>query len=555
MLKDEIVFQKEKDSNVQIAKSMIVLLELILIVFFLNLAGVLELGRGKFVIYTMILIVLDIIPILLVLVFKINNKWTKYVILSLLAVMSSMAYAVFSHNATILLPIPIIIARIYNDAKVAKQVEYLTIFTMFWAHIFAPVLSIVEIEPLGTRYESLLFGFVPRVFIIMCISKMIYMNLNTYNQTIDQMMEYNELSEKTTNGLKRVFIESHEMLASDNFEIFLTNATASIFRIVKYLRGNREEFASIVAIKNVNGKFYALNEQYIRIDNDITIKDGNFSVDFHDKKIVVPLINETNEGGCVINDEYVLFTGYEKDELVLFVLLDLAMDYNDSAVADTMKVLYNSIRMCTAAKRVTDAMNYSQEQLIRSLAEMSESKSKETGQHIKRVSEYMRVFGSSICKTNRECDNLACAAMLHDIGKLIVPSSILDKPGKLTAEEFEKIKEHTSYGGELLKDVPGEMMEMARNIAMYHHERWDGKGYNKIKGNNINFYARYVSVIDVFDALISKRCYKEAWPLEQAYDEIVNNSGTQFAPEAVKLFKEKYKELVDVYNKYPDLVD
>ena len=98
-------------------------------------------------------------------------------------------------------------------------------------------------------------------------------------------------------------------------------------------------------------------------------------------------------------------------------------------------------------------------------------------------------------------------------------------------------------------------MEMARNIAMYHHERWDGKGYNKIKGNNINFYARYVSVIDVFDALISKRCYKEAWPLEQAYEEIVNNSGTQFAPEAVKLFKEKYNELVEVYNKYPDLVD
>lgn len=555
MVKDELVFQKEKDSNVQIAKAMIVLLELILIVLFLNLAGVLELGRGKFVIYTMILIVLDIIPILLVLVFKINNKWTKYVILSLLAVMSSMAYAVFSHNATILLPIPIIIARIYNDAKVAKQVEYLTIFTMFWAHIFAPVLSIVEIEPLGTRYESLLFGFVPRVFIIMCISEMIYTNLNTYNQTIDQMMEYNELSEKTTNGLKRVFIESHEMLSSDTFEIFLTKATASIFRIVKYLRGNREEFASIVAIKNVNGNFCALNEKYYRIDNDIVINDGNFTVDFHDKKIAVPLINETNEGSCVINDEYVLFTGYEKDELVLFVLLDLVMDNKDIAVVDTMKVLYNSIRMCTTAKRVTDAMNYSQEQLIRSLAEMSESKSKETGQHIKRVSEYMRVLGASICKTNRECDNLACAAMLHDIGKLIVPSSILDKPGKLTAEEFEKIKEHTKYGGELLKDIPGEMMEMARNIAMYHHERWDGKGYNKIKGNNINYYARYVSVIDVFDALISKRCYKDAWPLEQAYDEIVNNSGTQFAPEAVKVFKEKYNELVEVYNKYPDVVE
>lgn len=555
MVKDELVFQKEKDSNIQIAKSMIVLLELIVILLLLNLAGVLELEKERFAVYSLILIVLDVIPILVVLVFKINNKWTKYIILISLAIMSSMAYAVFSHNATILLPMPIIIARIYNDIKVAKQIEYMTIFTTFWAHIFAPRLSIVAIEPLSTQNDSLLYGFLPRVFILMCISEMIYTNLNTYNQTIDQMMEYNELSEKTTNGLKRVFIESHEMLSSDTFEIFLTKATASIFRIVKYLRGNREEFASIVAIKNVNGNFCALNEKYYRIDNDIVINDGNFTVDFHDKKIAVPLINETNEGSCVINDEYVLFTGYEKDELVLFVLLDLVMDNKDTAVVDTMKVLYNSIRMCTTAKRVTDAMNYSQEQLIRSLAEMSESKSKETGQHIKRVSEYMRVLGTSICKTNRECDNLACAAMLHDIGKLIVPSSILDKPGKLTAEEFEKIKEHTKYGGELLKDIPGEMMEMARNIAMYHHERWDGKGYNKIKGNNINYYARYVSVIDVFDALISKRCYKDAWPLEQAYDEIVNNSGTQFAPEAVKVFKEKYNELVEVYNKYPDVVE
>lgn len=555
MVKDELVFQKEKDSNIQIAKSMIVLLELIVILLLLNLAGVLELEKERFAVYSLILIVLDVIPILVVLVFKINNKWTKYIILISLAIMSSMAYAVFSHNATILLPMPIIIARIYNDIKVAKQIEYMTIFTTFWAHIFAPRLSIVAIEPLSTQNDSLLYGFLPRVFILMCIFEMIYTNLNTYNQTIDQMMEYNELSEKTTNGLKRVFIESHEMLSSDTFEIFLTKATASIFRIVKYLRGNREEFASIVAIKNVNGNFCALNEKYYRIDNDIVINDGNFTVDFHDKKIAVPLINETNEGSCVINDEYVLFTGYEKDELVLFVLLDLVMDNKDIAVVDTMKVLYNSIRMCTTAKRVTDAMNYSQEQLIRSLAEMSESKSKETGQHIKRVSEYMRVLGASICKTNRECDNLACAAMLHDIGKLIVPSSILDKPGKLTAEEFEKIKEHTKYGGELLKDIPGEMMEMARNIAMYHHERWDGKGYNKIKGNNINYYARYVSVIDVFDALISKRCYKDAWPLEQAYDEIVNNSGTQFAPEAVKVFKEKYNELVEVYNKYPDVVE
>ncbi len=552
MLRDDIMLKKEKDANVQISYSLLLLVGLFIISLILDLAGVFKLNKSSFSLYIAIMTIIALIPVTLVVHFKINNKWSKYIIILTLALLSGMGYSVLTHNVSILLPVPLIIARIYNDLKVSRYAEYITIFTTFWAHVLAPIVSIVQIDPLRNQQESLLYGFLPKVIILLVISRMTCTNLKSYNQTIDQMMEYNEISEKTTNGLKRVFIESHEMLGSDNYEVFLTNATASIFRIVKYLRGTREEFASIVAVKNVQGEFIAHNEKYHRIDNEIKAEDNKLVVDFGERRISIPLVNESNEGNCVINDDYVLFTGYEKDELVLFVIMDLKLDKSDVAVADTMKVLYNSIRMCTTAKRVMDAMNYSQEQLIRSLSEMSESKSKETGQHVKRVAEYMRVFGSSICKSNRECDNLACASMLHDIGKLIVPTEILEKPGKLTAEEFEKIKEHTAYGGELLRDVPGEMMEMARNIALHHHERWDGKGYSKVKGNDINFYARYVSVIDVFDALISKRCYKAAWSLEDAYDEIVKNEGTQFAPEAVKLFKEKYNDLVAVYNKYPD---
>lgn len=552
MIKDDIIMKKEQDANVQIAYSLLALIGLFVICLILDLTGVFILDKKIFTLCIAIMILIALVPVITILWLKINNKWSKYVIIISLCLLAAMGYTILTHNVIMLLPMPIVVARVYNDQKVSTQATSLTIFTMFWAHVLAPMFSIVEIDPLRTQQESLLYGFLPRIFMVIAVSKLTNTNLKSYNQTIDQMMEYNKISEKTTNGLKRVFIESHEMLGSDNYEIFLTNATASIFRIVKYLRGTREEFASIIAIKDVTGEFIAHNEKYLRIDNEIVVDEENLEVDFCNRKLKIPLRNESNEGTCVINDRFVLFTGYEKDELVLFAILDLKLDKSDSAIVDTMKVLYNSIRMCTTAKRVTDAMNYSQEQLIRSLAEMSESQSKETGQHVKRVAEYMRVLGNNICKTNRECDNLACASMLHDIGKLIVPTEILEKPGKLTAEEFEKIKEHTKYGGELLKDVPGEMMEMARNIAMHHHERWDGKGYGKVKGHDIYFYARYVSVIDVFDALISKRCYKDAWPLEQAYEEIVRNSGTQFAPEAVKLFKEKYEELVDVYNKYPD---
>jgi HD-GYP domain-containing protein (c-di-GMP phosphodiesterase class II) len=142
--------------------------------------------------------------------------------------------------------------------------------------------------------------------------------------------------------------------------------------------------------------------------------------------------------------------------------------------------------------------------------------------------------------------------MLHDVGKLIIPDEILEKPGKLTDEEYAVIKKHTAYGADLLKDVQGDMMKMAYDIALEHHERWDGKGYMGLKGEDINYYARYVAVIDVFDALISKRSYKKAWTVEEAYEEIVKNSGTQFAPEAVEVFKERFEELKKVHEKYPD---
>jgi HD-GYP domain-containing protein (c-di-GMP phosphodiesterase class II) len=197
-------------------------------------------------------------------------------------------------------------------------------------------------------------------------------------------------------------------------------------------------------------------------------------------------------------------------------------------------------------------LKQSQEELIYSFSAISESKSEQTGQHIKRVSEYMRVMGKSICRSTEEQNALACAAMLHDVGKLMIPPEILDKPDKLTEEEYEIIKSHNKFGAALLKGVQGDMMKMAYDIALEHHERWDGKGYLGLKGEEISYYARYVSVIDVFDALISRRSYKNPWTVEEAYAEIIKHNGTQFAPDAIRVFQERFEELVKVHEMYPD---
>lgn len=194
----------------------------------------------------------------------------------------------------------------------------------------------------------------------------------------------------------------------------------------------------------------------------------------------------------------------------------------------------------------------SQEELIYAFAEISENKSKMTGEHIKRVSEYMKVLAKASGFTTDYIDKLAVASMMHDIGKLMIPEEILDKPDKLTDEEYAIMKNHVLYGEALLKKCPGDIMQIAKTIALEHHERWDGSGYLGIKGEDISYISRLMAVCDVFDALTSQRYYKEGWSLEDTYNEIVRLSGVHFDPDVVELFKEHFDEFKEILQAMPD---
>ena len=220
------------------------------------------------------------------------------------------------------------------------------------------------------------------------------------------------------------------------------------------------------------------------------------------------------------------------------------------AVENTSSIQSRLFDYSESLEKSKEEMKKTQEKLIYSLAEIPESNSKETGKHIKRVSEYAKVFGRYICYSKDEKETFAVATMLHDIGKLTIPNELLQKPGKLTKDEYEIIQKHTDIGEKLLKNVPGRIIEIARVIAKEHHERWDGTGYYKLKGEEIDFYSRYVSVLDVFDALMSERSYKKPWKKEQVYKEIVSQRGRQFAPEAVDLFIKCHVELENIYFDY-----
>ena len=194
-----------------------------------------------------------------------------------------------------------------------------------------------------------------------------------------------------------------------------------------------------------------------------------------------------------------------------------------------------------------------QEEIILSFAEITENKSGQTGQHIRRVSEYSRVLAGAMGLDEGETENLRLASIMHDIGKLLVPTEILEKPARLTDEEFAEIKKHTTYGGQLLNHVEGDVMVLAREVALQHHERADGKGYPEgLSGEDIGLAGRIVAVADVYDALTSRRSYKEAWKPSDAYDEILRCSGTQFDPRVVEAFKRCYPEIDAIRQKYAD---
>lgn len=197
---------------------------------------------------------------------------------------------------------------------------------------------------------------------------------------------------------------------------------------------------------------------------------------------------------------------------------------------------------------------YQEQQIIvSSLAELVEAQSHETGKHVKRVAAYTEILCRALGMPEEETWKVSVASMMHDVGKIGVSHEILHKPGRLTEEEFAEVKKHVEYGHQLLVNSAGEIMRIAADIAWQHHERFDGNGYlNGLKREEIGLYARCVAIADVFDALVSKRCYKASWTPEDARKEIMLQSGKQFDPMLTELFDRNFDEFLLVMERYPD---
>lgn len=201
----------------------------------------------------------------------------------------------------------------------------------------------------------------------------------------------------------------------------------------------------------------------------------------------------------------------------------------------------------------TKELNDTRVEIIRRLGRAAEFKDNETGMHVIRMSWFSRFLAEQIGKDDDWCELLYNAAPMHDIGKIGIPDRVLLKPGKLDEEEWAIMQKHAEYGAEIIGEHPSPLLQLAKEVAIYHHEKWNGKGYpNGLSGDAIPLSARIVAIADVFDALTSERPYKKAWSEEDAIGLLKKEAGEHFDPNLVPKFIECLPRVREVQRRYKD---
>jgi putative two-component system response regulator len=201
-----------------------------------------------------------------------------------------------------------------------------------------------------------------------------------------------------------------------------------------------------------------------------------------------------------------------------------------------------------------DELKRTRLEVIQRLGRASEYKDNETGLHVMRMSHYSQVLALAYGFSESLAEELLHAAPMHDLGKIGIPDEIMLKPGKLTAAEFEIMKTHPLIGAEIIGECDSSLLSLAKEVALNHHEKWDGTGYpHGLKGEQIPIAARIVALADVFDALTTKRPYKEAWPLDKTLEYLKEQSGHHFEPKLVSLFIQELDKILVIMARWPEL--
>lgn len=349
--------------------------------------------------------------------------------------------------------------------------------------------------------------------------------------------------ERSQLGLAQIISATSQLQAAETHQAFAANLLMQIANVTQI--AERDLVASVVVKEQDTISSQPCYRVLASSNNIETFEQIPEHIKAAYRKV------ESSQESEKLAHEFVgIFKTSNDTTLLLYVSSENNLGYVEhnllAQFSNSLAVSYENIHLRLSVQE-------SQKEITYLLGEAVEKRSKETGSHVKRVANYCYLLAKAYGLSEQVAHNLKAASPLHDIGKIAIPDNILNKPGKLTAEEWQVMRTHASQGCEMLAKSNNEVLKMAAIIAAQHHEKWDGSGYpNGLKGEEIHIVGRLTAIADVYDALSHKRSYKEAWPETDVLSLIRENKGTHFDPKLVDLFFENIDKIRAIKESLPD---
>ncbi len=408
----------------------------------------------------------------------------------------------------------VVVHSIFRKKKVSKR----TLFTLLLMLVFGTLTYII---PLSLKVK---LNLMPYTYILMEIFFILFsIRANTYDLQLNLMNVY-----KSRGGYGYIaFDNKGRFLSSDDFALMLFPELNDV-PVDSQIPSS---CADLIHFLHYNDRNWKWNEHC----------NQDFKITCNDKSAICTIHQISTKGNRL---------GY---------LFELRDDTEQQNYIKGINLHNEELKKLIEEK--TQQVIVMQESIIKGMATMVESRDNSTGGHILRTSDCIKIFADELLKhpeltscTPSFCSNVIKAAPMHDLGKIAVDDSILRKPGRFTEEEYSKMKNHAAKGAVIVAKVLDEIEDVefkniAINVAHYHHEKWDGSGYPEhLKGTEIPLEARIMALADVFDALVSKRCYKEAKSFDEAFEIIEHDLGHHFDPEIGKIFLQCRPQLESYYS-------
>ncbi|MBN1411563.1 MAG: DUF3369 domain-containing protein [Spirochaetales bacterium] len=368
---------------------------------------------------------------------------------------------------------------------------------------------------------------------------------------ISSLRSYENIStiDTTRRGLEKIIQASESLFKQQSMDKFVSEVLLQFKAILNADNPDADSFSAFFATKKDD-------------DYEVSSAIGRFDLDCLESKSYQIIISEIRNflkangdgnGYKYLSPNRYISTYKSHLGFDSFLYLERSNDFNQSDKY-LIEILSSYIAMVYENLYLNREIDETQKEIIYKLGEVVETRSNETGFHVKRVAEYSKLLALKYGLSEDEAELIKLASPLHDIGKVGIFDSVLNKDSKLTAEEFELMKTHSSIGYNILKTSSRRILKAAAIIALQHHERWDGTGYPcGLKGEEIHIYGRITCVADIFDALGSIRVYKKAWEFDKIMEYFKSERGKIFEPKLLDIFFENLDEIIKIRDSLKDI--